>query len=203
VSAAPRTTWWGWHRLSDDWARLLVARAHIEPGDLVLDIGAGTGAITRHLVEAGARVLAFELHPRRADDLRRRFAGDQVTVIERDAADLRPPRHPFHVVANPPFAITTALLRRILDPRAPLQRAELIVPRHVAVRWSSGRGSDVDRWALAFDAVMTSRVPRSAFVPAPSEDAALLTIARRPFVAPRRRAGGRPRPVASTGRRAS
>ena len=63
AAAPPR---WGWHQLADGWARWLVERADVEPHDLVLDVGAGTGAITRHLVDAGARVVAVELHPARA-----------------------------------------------------------------------------------------------------------------------------------------
>ena len=45
---------WGWHRLAPSWASRLVADAAIGPGDLVLDIGAGTGALTAPLVAAGA-----------------------------------------------------------------------------------------------------------------------------------------------------
>ena len=155
-------------------------RAGIGAGDLVLDVGAGTGAITRPLVAAGARVVAVELHPKRAAMLRDRFAGAGVTVVRADAADLRLPRRPFRVVANPPFAITTSLLRRLLAGESNLVRADLVVPRHVAVRWAAGRGPDARRWASRYDAVVTGRVPRSAFAPPPPADAAVLTLVRRP-----------------------
>ncbi len=110
---------WGWHRLTPAWADRLVADAGVAPGDLVLDVGAGTGALTAPLVAAGARVIAVELHPGRAAALRRRFAGDDVVVVHADAADLRLPRRPFRVVANPPFARTTAILGRLLAPGIP------------------------------------------------------------------------------------
>ena len=53
---------WGWHRLDPDWAEGIVASAAIRPGELVVDLGAGVGALTLPLLGAGARVIAVELH---------------------------------------------------------------------------------------------------------------------------------------------
>ena len=169
---------WGWHQLSDAWARRLVAAADVGPGDLVVDIGAGTGALTAPLVAAGARVLAVELHPARARKLRRRFADDPVRVLQVDAADLRLPTRPFRVVANPPFAVTTAVLRRLLGPGSRLLSADLVVPAHVAARWSSGRGRAAARWSRHFTAHQTATVPARAFTPRPPKPAAVLHLAR-------------------------
>jgi len=74
-AAGPPGRPWGWHRLADEWAGRVVADAGVRPGDLVLDIGAGEGALTAHLIRAGARVIAVELHPARVARLRDRFAG--------------------------------------------------------------------------------------------------------------------------------
>jgi 23S rRNA (adenine-N6)-dimethyltransferase len=170
---------WGWHRLSDPWAERIVAQASINPGELVLDIGAGTGALTAPLVAAGARVIALELHPQRAQLLRGRFAGDRVRVLQVDVSDLRLPRQPFRVVANPPFGLTTALLRRLLQRHSQLVRADLVVPDHVAARWSAGRGSDAGCWTTQFTAVRGLRLPGRAFVPPPPNPVSLLRLQRR------------------------
>jgi 23S rRNA (adenine-N6)-dimethyltransferase len=177
--SAERRRRWGWHQLADGWARRLVLAAGINPGDLVLDVGAGTGALTCQLVDVGAHVIAVELHPRRAQHLRQRFAAATVTVVQVDAADLRLPRRPFKVVANPPFGITTALIRRVLGRGSRLVTADVVVPRYVAVRWSSGRAPGVNRWGRVFDAYARGALPHAALRPPPPGQVAVLRIQRR------------------------
>ncbi len=171
---------WGWHRLADDQARRLVVTAGVIPGDLVLDVGAGDGAITAPLVSAGAKVVAVELHPRRVALLRARFTDEPVTVVQADAADLRLPRRPFKVVANPPFALTTALLRRLLSPGSRLLSAHLVVPVPVARRWAAGRAPGAGRWRQEFDLRVGPHLPPRAFQPPIKAPVAVLTVRRRP-----------------------
>ena len=165
-------TRWGFHRLDSREARRLVARAGVGAGDLVVDVGAGDGAITAALVAAGARVVAVELHPARARQLHDRFAGSSVRVVQADAADLHLPRRPFHVVANPPFAVTTALLRRLLSNASRLESAHLLLPVPVAARWAGGRGPGAGRW----DIRAAGHVPRCAFRPPAPAAVAVLVI---------------------------
>jgi 23S rRNA (adenine-N6)-dimethyltransferase len=170
---------WGWHRLAPATARRLVADAGIRPGDLVVDIGAGTGAVTAPLVAAGARVIAVELHPARAATLRERFADDDVTVVRADASDLRLPRRPFRVVANPPFAVTSQVLRRLLGPGSRLVRADLVVQRAAAHRWAAGRAPGAGRWARDYQVGVGRPIPRRAFTPRPPVDCTTLVVSRR------------------------
>ncbi len=171
---------WGWHRLSRSWARRLVADAAIRPGELLLDLGAGAGAVTEWLVVAGADVVAVELHPARCRELRRRFADGGVRVVRADLADLRLPRRPFRVVANPPFGASSAVLRRLVTPGSRLQEARLVVPRHVARRWAGPDAPGAGRWQRQFSARTAGRIPPSAFRPPSPHDAVVLVIARRP-----------------------
>jgi 23S rRNA (adenine-N6)-dimethyltransferase len=169
---------WGWHELERAWASRLVAMADVGPRDLVLDVGAGTGAITDLLVRAGARVVAVELHPRRAAVLRERFAGFPVTVVRADASDLRLPRRPFKVVANPPFSVTTALLRRLTAPSSRLQQASIVLPAWAVMRWAAGRGAGgaTSRRRYVFTRGPTIRA--RAFRPPPPADPAVLLVRR-------------------------
>ena len=174
MSAASRSRRaWGWHPLTDDWAARVVASARVRPGELVIDIGAGQGALTGPLAAAGARVLAVEPHPRRAATLRRRFANSDVAVIECEAAFLRLPRRPFRVVASPPYAISSPLLRMLLAPGTRLVAADLVLQQAVVRRYAAAGGGR--RFALTCGLA----VPRRAFRPPPRVDSAVLVVRRR------------------------
>lgn len=165
-----------------------MAAAGVGPGDLVLDLGAGTGALTGSLLARGARVVAFERHPGRAATLRRSLAGPRLTVVVADLADLRLPRRPFRVVANPPFAVTASILRRLVAPGSALVRADLVVPSHVARRWLAGDGPGASRWLRNFEAVSGRPLPRGAFSPPATVGVTVLVIRRRPRPLPIARA---------------
>ena len=167
---------WGWHRLDARWAERLVAEAGVQRGDLVLDIGAGDGAITAPLLEAGARVIAIEAHPHRAALLRERFDGRGLTVVRADAADLRLPRRAFSVVASLPYSATSDVLRRLLHPGSRLRSAHVIVQEEAARRWAGPVAPAAGRWQRDVEPSLGSRVPRSAFRPAPNVDSRVLIL---------------------------
>jgi 23S rRNA (adenine-N6)-dimethyltransferase len=169
---------WGWHRLDPQWAATLVADAGVGNGDLVLDVGAGHGVLTAALVAVGARVIAVEAHPGRAAHLRARF-GNDIVLVQADAADLRLPRRSFRVVANPPFAITSALLQRLVHASSRLERADLILQRQAAKQWADIDRRRAVRARRSFDVALGRPIPRSAFTPRPTVDAQVLVVRRR------------------------
>jgi 23S rRNA (adenine-N6)-dimethyltransferase len=144
----------------------------VRPGELVLDIGAGEGALTAQLLAAGARVIAVELNAGRVRVLRRRFP--DVKVVQVDAARMRLPGRPFRVVANPPFALTTELLWTLLARKSMLTAADLVLQRAV-VRKYVARGTMATRFSLAAGLTL----PRRAFQPRPRVDCAVLIVRRR------------------------
>jgi 23S rRNA (adenine-N6)-dimethyltransferase len=133
----------------------------------VVDLGAGEGALTEPLARVGCRVLAVELHPRRASDLRERFHDTRVAVLELDVASFRWPGHPFRVVANPPYDGINALVGRLLAVRT-LRSADLVVAEGAA----RGLLRRHDRLRSG------PRIPRAAFENRPPDDARVLLFRR-------------------------
>ncbi len=170
---------WGWHPLVEEWASRVVAEAGVRPGDLVLDIGAGHGALTAHLVEHGAHVIAVELHPARVRRLRERFAGMPVTVVPADARSLRLPNRPFRVVASPPYGVSSPLLRLLLAPSSQLAAADLVLQLAAVQRYAQARAPGALRWGRHWVVRPGIRLPRRAFRPPPQVDSAVLVVRRR------------------------
>ena len=145
----------------------------------MLELGAGGGALTAPLARSAHKVIAVELDGALAAGLRRRFPS--VEVICGDALEVALPAKPFKVVANLPFDGATAMLRRLLDPRAALESANVIVDWGLACKrsavWPSTQLGTY--WSTWFELSIERRLPRCVFAPPPSVDAALLRIVRR------------------------
>jgi len=160
----------------------LVRDAGVVPGELVFDIGAGTGMLTCALLEARARVVAIEADSALAAQLHRRFVGRDVSVVEADARSFAWPREQFSVVSNLPFAGSGRIIESLLrDPASGLRHADVIVQwelgqKHAAVWPSTLRSS---YWRAWFEVTIAARLVRSAFAPPPSVDAAVLRVTRR------------------------
>lgn len=163
---------WGRHLLRSTWAERIVAGAGVRDGELVLDLGSGTGALTTPLAARGARVIAVELHAGRAATLRSRTArAGRVTVVEDDLLEVPLPGRPFRVLANPPYAVGSALVRRLTHRGSAMVRADLVVPRWMVRRFEAQppRGYWVE---------VGRHVPADAFDPPPRGDSAVLILRR-------------------------
>lgn len=163
-----------------------LAGADLADDDHVVEFGAGTGALTVPLARRVGRVTAVERDPAWAKQLRDRLraAGldDRVHVLRVDLRHYRLPAQPYRVMANPPFGLTTALLRKLLDdPSRGPERADLLLQREVAVKRSQQPPATLlsAGWAPWWTFELGAVVPRQAFRPVPRVDAAWLTVRRR------------------------
>lgn len=93
--------------------------ADVLPDDLVVDVGAGRGVLALAAARAGARVLAVERDPVWCRHLAARVRADgldgRVRVLEGDLREVVWPEGRWRLLASPPYGLTTALLRRLLD----------------------------------------------------------------------------------------
>jgi 23S rRNA (adenine-N6)-dimethyltransferase len=161
---------------------MVVHRARIGSGDLVLEPGPGDGIITRELARSARRVLAYELDGRLAERLRCRFADQpHVRCHHADFRRTKAPREPFAVVSNVPFSATTDIVRWCLEARS-LTSATLVTQLEFARKHTGDFGRwtklAVANWPLV-ELSMAGHIPRSRFDPVPRVDAGIMRLERR------------------------
>ncbi len=95
----------------------LVARSSITGDDVVYDIGAGSGIISSALAPVAKKVIAIEYDQRIAQILRDNVAQfKNVEVRMGDFLNLPLPKTAYKIFANPPFHISSAIVRRCINP---------------------------------------------------------------------------------------
>lgn len=129
----------------------IVAALDPHPGDAVLEIGPGRGALTAALIDRVGCIAAVELDARLAAELRRRFDERQLRLIEDDVlrvnlasvleALARPASSRLIVVGNLPYHISKPLALELVEQRASVERAVLMFQREVADRLVSPPGA--------------------------------------------------------------
>jgi len=162
----------------------ILKAADLGPQDAVLEVGPGLGVLTTELVRRAGRVVAVELDRRLAARLREQFrAIPRFVLVEGDIL-LQDPGAlmgwlPYQVVANLPYAITSPVLRYLLEARPAPQRLVVMVQWEVAQRITAGP-PDMSLLALAVQyyarAEIVTRVPAGCFLPAPQVDSAVLRL---------------------------
>jgi 16S rRNA (adenine1518-N6/adenine1519-N6)-dimethyltransferase len=182
----------------------IVEAAELTVDDLVLEIGPGEGVLTRELAAHAGGVVAVELDDRLITPLRAMFATqldrvqivhgdilamDPVVLVDQLASRLVPSQSApsaaahdgakYKVVANLPYYITSAVLRRLLEADRPPTRAVVLVQLEVAQRICAQPGNmsllavSVQYYARP---QLVQRVPAGAFRPIPKVDSAILRL---------------------------
>ena len=162
----------------------IVGSAGINPGESVLEIGAGLGSLTRLLALAAREVKAVEIDHRMIPVLNEVVNGfSNVKVIQGDILTLDPGlligSDGYVVVANIPYYITSAIIRHLLENPLKPSRLVLTMQREVAERICAEPGQ-LSLLALSVQVygtpAITGIIPASAFYPAPKVDSATLRV---------------------------
>ena len=162
----------------------IVEAADIAPDDEVLEVGAGTGVLTRELAKKARRVVAVELE-RDVLAFLAKTTGHypNVEIVERNLLYLNPTdvfgEAPYKLVANLPYYITAPTFRHFLESANPPQLMVVMVQQEVAERITAQPG-DLSVLAISIQFYgqprIVARVPASAFYPAPKVDSAILRV---------------------------
>jgi len=185
----------GQHFLTDRAALTRIADALAPvPGETIVEIGPGRGALTDLLADRSERVVAVEVDALLIPILRARYAArPHVQIVEGDVLDVTLAslvEGPWALVGNVPYYITTPILFRALAAPRP-SRMVFLVQREVAERIAAPPGADaygalsVNVQALAIPELV-ARVAAGSFSPRPAVDSAILRLVPRndPVVSP-------------------
>jgi 16S rRNA (adenine1518-N6/adenine1519-N6)-dimethyltransferase len=177
---------WGQNFLVDEnILQKIVAAAAVGPGDTVLEIGPGIGALTQKLAANAAQVISVEIDGRLIPVLQETLAEyGNVTLLHQDAMDFTPQDfgRPLKVVANLPYNVATPLFYRWLkDYRHMFSLFVCMVQKEVAQRMVAPPGGKeygglsvlcayAGSCEIAFD------VPRTVFFPRPDVSSAVVRL---------------------------
>src|SRR3990170_1456262 len=175
----------GQNFLVDERALAKVASAaDLTPEDTVLEIGPGLGSLTRHLARAAHRVVAVELDDSLLLALQHVLQPyPNVEIVHGDilrlpTSDFQLPAR-YKVVANIPYYITSAVIRRLLEAQTRPALIVLTMQREVAERLCAGPGEmSLLAVSVQFSSVprIVARIPGGAFYPQPTVDSAVVRL---------------------------
>ena len=187
----------GQHFLKSERALLVIVRAgSINPGDIILEIGPGMGALTEKLLATNCQVLAIEKDDKLYEFLKTKFEKyislGKLKLIHGNALEFNPqsyqlePRS-YKLISNIPYNITGAILKKFLGAKNQPKIMALLVQKEVAKR-IIGRplGGSASKWgkeSILSISVKVYGTPRyietvkaGSFAPAPKVDSAIIAI---------------------------
>ncbi len=170
----------GQHFLANDYyAKMLADAVAVRPGETIVEIGPGKGALTKHLLATGASVIAVEKDEVLAAALSVLFPAAQLSVVEGDVRDFAPPACSYVLAANIPYYITGEIIRQFLTATHQPRAMALLIQKEVAERIVARDGKE-SLLSLSVKAYGTPRiitkVGKGNFNPPPSVDSAIILI---------------------------
>src|SRR3989344_4466575 len=168
--------------------RKIVEAGEIKQNDIILEIGPGKGALTEKLLGTRCKVLAIEKDDSLCEFLKEKFKKEilsgQINLIHGDILEFTPrtynldPR-PYKVIANIPYNITGAILKKFLSAENKPEAMTLMVQKEVAERIVARDGKE-SLLSISVKAYgkpkILFKVGRGNFFPAPNVDSAVIKI---------------------------
>ncbi|HEU4965427.1 MAG TPA: 16S rRNA (adenine(1518)-N(6)/adenine(1519)-N(6))-dimethyltransferase RsmA [Bacilli bacterium] len=168
----------------------IVSAAELDADNGALEIGPGIGTLTQELCENAKQVVAVEKDNRLLEVLQETLSDyDNIHIHHADVleADLHAlfdnwfQGMEVSVVANLPYYVTTPIVMKLLEERLPLRHIVVMVQKEVADRMAATPGGK-DYGALTIavqyytEPKIVTRVPQSAFMPAPNVESTVIKL---------------------------
>ena len=170
--------------------RELAELTGLGPEDEVLEIGAGSGMLTRELAQRASHVTAVELDREMIPYLKAAVLSHpnvevvRADILRFDWQAFAGAHGPFHIAANLPYHVTTALLTKLTQLTLPIRSMHLMLQKESAEKLCAGPGEEgygpmtlILGWS--YEPEIRKYLPREAFTPPPNVDSAFISLIRR------------------------
>lgn len=165
----------------------MCAAANLKKGEVVLEIGPGTGALTKELLACGAQVVALEADARAIQSLEETFATEiaagQLTIHHHDARTINPSDFglknlAYKVIANIPYYISGLLFRTMLETSCQPNTLVFLVQKEVAARIARDKKESLLSLSIKSygNPSYIGTVKKGHFTPPPNVDSAIVAI---------------------------
>jgi 16S rRNA (adenine1518-N6/adenine1519-N6)-dimethyltransferase len=165
--------------------RRIIDAAHLQEGDLVLEIGPGLGPLTELLLQKTRRVLAIETDQRLVAFLADRFKGTSLQLMHRDALEIVRDKSRdwmgWKVVSNMPYSVASPILVELSESLHPPESMTVTLQIEVARRIEAKAGAD-DYGILTlllqvrYKPDSFFKIPAGSFFPEPDVDSACVHL---------------------------
>lgn len=175
--------------IDDNIKRKIVESASIDEGSLIIEVGPGSGAITKHLVSFGVPVIAFEIDERLKSELESIDASNLEVIFEDFLkVDLKEVLSKYkykkiHLIANLPYYITTPIITKVMEEELVYEMI-IMVQKEVGDRFkASPNTKEYNSLSVFlqyyFDISKVTLVSRNSFVPKPNVDSIVLKFVKK------------------------
>lgn len=165
----------------------IVSLAEVDEGDTVIEIGCGAGTLTRAIAGVAKKVIAFEIDSSLQPVLAQTLSGfENIEVVFRDflkvdLEEIESGSDGYKVVANLPYYITTPLIMKLVEQSKKCKSITVMVQEEVADRLCAREntpeyGAITASVALRAEAKIVKKVSRTAFMPRPNVDSAVVHL---------------------------
>jgi 16S rRNA (adenine1518-N6/adenine1519-N6)-dimethyltransferase len=158
---------------------------NLVPGETVLEIGPGKGALTEKLLKNGAKVIAIEKDEFLVKFLQEKFEKEiqkgQLVLLNKDILEFEIPKNfkKYKLIANIPYNITGAIFKKFLEEEKQPEKMVLLVQKEVAERIVARDGKE-SILSISIKAYGTPKyimtVNKRLFAPSPKIDSAVISI---------------------------